>query len=154
MDVNGDHHNGATCHDLRFGAHCRIYYRQRTPLLPSLALFLSLLPTYTAPHRIATTAVTHDVVDTLNQRWIPSSYPQREPSGRDIYLTMLRNVIPSSVSRWNTVTELHYVVTRRKQWRVPSLVWSANCTESDVWSSREKSPRPSGKDYLRIAGRP
>lgn len=33
----------------------------------------------------------------------------------------------------------------------PPLVWSANCTGSDVWSSRDEGEGPSGKDYLRIA---
>lgn len=77
-------------------------------------------------HLYCTTSNCYHRGDTRCGRHVKStldttSYPQRESSGRDIYLTVLRNVIPSSVSRWNTVTELHYVVTRRKQWRVPRL---------------------------------
>jgi len=64
MGVNGDH-NGATCYDLRS---CRIYYQYT-----SLSVFLSpsLPPSHCNTERrieLPTTAVTHDVVDALNQR--------------------------------------------------------------------------------------
>lgn len=58
---------------------------------------------------LPTTAVTHDVVDTLNQRWRPRrirklSLPPSfsPPNGYIPYDAMERYSGPSSVSRWNT----------------------------------------------------
>lgn len=132
MGVNGDH-NGATRYDLRSGAHCRIYYRHLSRSL-SFSFDLRSLPfsrTHTAILcciELPTTAVTHDVVDTLNQRWRPrrvrsSSVPPPllslflTPSRLNMYFTMQRDVIPDRrpYPGGIPIAELHYIVAWRKQ---------------------------------------
>lgn len=99
--VNGDH-NGATCYDLRSLPYLL------PPAYTSLSLSLSpsLPPSHCNTERrieLPTTAVTHDVVDALNQRWgrirkfSLSLLPLRSSLGYISYdATLFR-----TVSRWN-----------------------------------------------------
>lgn len=102
----------------------------------SLSIPCPFLHTHTATLRrieLPTTAVTHDVVDTLNQRWRPRRIREFSlylslslclcPSSSlslsrlDIYLTMQRNVIPGRrlYPGGIPIAELHYIVAWRKQ---------------------------------------
>lgn len=123
--------------------------------LSPVSVFLVHSHCNTAPHRIANhrgdTRCGRHVKSTLettshSRRKLPPHLSVSPSLSRlDIYLTMQRNVIPDRrpYPGGIPIAELHYIVARRKQWRA-SLVWSANCSGSDVWSSREE---PSGKDY-------